>query len=139
MRQRTMLATLVEDWDEMTAEERRRVIGTVFAEIYASNDGIVRLLPREDWKPYMQAVLREPATVGRWVRSGRRDSTSLMLKHRDSFATNADGYGLRLRASFDEESESVSAVDDPRDRARTSSISLRSARCSRSWSRSTLR
>ena len=61
-----MLATLVEDWDEMTAEERRRVVGTVFAEIHASNAGIVKLLPREDWKPYMQAVLREPATLGRW-------------------------------------------------------------------------
>lgn len=66
VRQRTMLATLVEDWDEMTPEERRRVVGVVFAEIHASSDGIKRLLPREDWKPYMQAVLREPAALSRW-------------------------------------------------------------------------
>jgi len=46
-----MLATLVEHWDEMTSEERRRVIGVVFAEIHASSEGIARLLPREDWKP----------------------------------------------------------------------------------------
>ena len=32
-----MLATLVEDWDEMTAEERRRVIDVLFAEIHASS------------------------------------------------------------------------------------------------------
>lgn len=61
-----MLATLVEDWDDITQEERRRMIGVVFAEIHASNEGIARLLPREDWKPYMQAVLRDPATLARW-------------------------------------------------------------------------
>ena len=66
VRQRTMLATLVEDWDEMTPEERRRVVGVVFAEIHASSDGIARLLPREDWKLYIRAVLREPATLARW-------------------------------------------------------------------------
>ena len=66
MRRRTMLATLVEDWDEMTPEERRRVVGVVFAEIHASSDGIARLLPREDWKLYIRAVLREPATLARW-------------------------------------------------------------------------
>ena len=47
--------TLVEDWDEMTVEEPRRVVGTVFAEIHTRDGGIVRMLPRDDWKPYMQA------------------------------------------------------------------------------------
>ena len=63
MRQRTMLATLVEDWDEMTAEERRRVIDVVFAEIHASSEGIAKILPREDWKPYMAAVLPTPVAL----------------------------------------------------------------------------
>ena len=66
VRQRTMLATLVDDWDDMTAEERRRVIDVVFAEVHASSAGIAKLLPREDWKPYMAAVLRTPVTVQRW-------------------------------------------------------------------------
>ena len=66
VRQRTMLATLVDDWDEMTAEERRRVIDVVFAEIHARSDGIVKLLPRENWKPYMAAVLRTPVALARW-------------------------------------------------------------------------
>ncbi len=62
-----MLATLVEDWDEMTTEERLQVVGTVFAEIYPPDDeGTVRALPRDDWKQYMAAVLREPASLGRW-------------------------------------------------------------------------
>ena len=61
-----MLATLVADWDEMTAEERRRVIDVVFAEIHASSEGIAKILPREDWKPYMAAVLRTPVALARW-------------------------------------------------------------------------
>ena len=61
-----MLATLVDDWDEMTAEERRRVIDVVFAEIHASSEGIAKILPREDWKPYMAPVLRTPVALARW-------------------------------------------------------------------------
>jgi hypothetical protein len=30
------------------------------------SDGMARLLPREDWKPYMAAVLRTPVVMGRW-------------------------------------------------------------------------
>jgi hypothetical protein len=67
VRQRTMLATLVEDWDEMTQEERRQVVGTVFAEIYPPDaNGTVRAIPREDWRPYMAAVLRTPVDIDRW-------------------------------------------------------------------------
>ena len=80
VRQRTMLATLVEDWDEMTPEERRRVVGVVFAEIHASSDGIARLLPREDWKLYIRAVLREPATLAR-VGYGAEDGTRTRDKY----------------------------------------------------------
>jgi hypothetical protein len=61
-----MLATLVENWDEMTLEERRRVVGTVFAEIYPPDaEGKIRALTREDWKPYMAAVLRTPVALDR--------------------------------------------------------------------------
>jgi hypothetical protein len=70
-----MLATLLDDWDEMTSEERRHLIGTVFAEVYADADAVSRILPREDWKPYMAAVLRTPACWTGGLRSGRRGST----------------------------------------------------------------
>ena len=49
-----MLSMLVDDWDEMTTEERRKLLGTVFADKHVDTNGITRLLPKEDWKPYMQ-------------------------------------------------------------------------------------
>jgi hypothetical protein len=63
-----MLATLLDDWDEVTSEERRHLIETVFAEVYADADAVARILPREDWKPYMAAVLRTPAVLDRWAK-----------------------------------------------------------------------
>jgi hypothetical protein len=93
VRQRTMLATLVDDWDEMTAEERRRVIDVVFAEVHASSRGIARLsrdrTGNPTWRPFY-------ARLSRWtggVLSGRRDSMSPMLKQPDWSATSADGSG----------------------------------------------
>jgi hypothetical protein len=50
----------------MTAEERRRVVDVVFAEVHASSKGIARTLPREDWKPSMAAVRRTPVVLDRW-------------------------------------------------------------------------
>jgi hypothetical protein len=51
----------------MTLEDRRRVVTTVFAEIYPPTaHPRLRAQPREDWKPYMAAVLRTPALVARW-------------------------------------------------------------------------
>jgi len=88
-----MLATLVEDWDDMTQEERRRMIGVVFAEIHASNEGIARLLPREDWKPYMQAVLRDPATLARW---GTERKTGLKVRDVETVRLVRDERGWLL-------------------------------------------
>jgi hypothetical protein len=62
-----MLATLLDDWDEVTSEERRHLIETIFAEVYADADAVARILPREDWKPYMAAVLRTPAVLDGWA------------------------------------------------------------------------
>lgn len=51
----------------MTPEERRRAVNTVFAEVYPpDSEGRIRAVPREDWKPYMAAVRREPARVIGW-------------------------------------------------------------------------
>jgi hypothetical protein len=32
-------------------DERRHLIGTVFAEVYADKEGISKMLSRGDWKP----------------------------------------------------------------------------------------
>ena len=69
-----MLATLVDGWDEMTAEERRRVIDVVFAEIHASSEGIAKILPREDWKPTWQPFY---ARLSRWPRWGTERKTGV--------------------------------------------------------------
>lgn len=42
------------------------MIDEVFAEVHTSSDGISRLMPREDLRPSMQAVLRDgPADTER--------------------------------------------------------------------------
>jgi len=71
------------------------MIGVVFAEIHASNEGIARLLPREDWKPYMQAVLRDPATLARW---GTERKTGLKVRDVDTVRLVRDERGWLLLA-----------------------------------------
>ena len=60
-RQRTMLATLVDDWEYLAAEERKALVGEVFEEITASERGIEDFLPTETWKRYMRAVVPSDA------------------------------------------------------------------------------
>jgi dienelactone hydrolase len=66
-RQRQTVSTIVDDWDDMTPEERKRLIAIVFAEIHAGAEhGVERLRPHDDWLPYMQAVIAEGADNERW-------------------------------------------------------------------------
>ena len=78
IRQRTMLRTLVDDWDEMTLEERKRLIGLVFEQITADAEGLTGLQPREDWKPYMRAVV--PATGGSERKTGLEPATLTLAR-----------------------------------------------------------
>lgn len=59
VRQRTMLTTLVDDWDHLTPDERRALVAHIFEEIVAGEDGIENFMPHETWKPYMRAVVPE--------------------------------------------------------------------------------
>ena len=63
----------------------------LFSEIYPPNaDGQVRALPRDDWKPYMAAVLREPlmlAPTDRWGterKTGLEPATSSLARTRST-------------------------------------------------------
>ena len=60
VRQRTLLRTLVDDWDHLTLDERKRFVGLVFEEIVADADGLRELLPHEEWKTYMRSALPAP-------------------------------------------------------------------------------
>lgn len=46
------IRTLVDEWDEMTLEERRTLIAVVFPAVYAAADGLHRLRPHQDWFRY---------------------------------------------------------------------------------------
>jgi hypothetical protein len=70
VRQRTALRSLVDGWDDMTADQRKRLLGTIFEEITVGAHGVSELAPREGWRPYMKATLTAP----RDFLSGRRDS-----------------------------------------------------------------
>ncbi len=39
VRQRTSMRSLVDDWDEMSADQRKRVLGTMFEEVIVDGDG----------------------------------------------------------------------------------------------------
>jgi hypothetical protein len=60
-RQQDMLRTLVDDWAHLTIEDRRRLVSEVFAEVRVDAQGVRDFMPRDEWKPYMAAVI--PATA----------------------------------------------------------------------------
>jgi hypothetical protein len=57
VRQRTMLSSMVEDWDYLAVAERKAVAGKVFEQITADADGLDEFIPREAWKDYVRAVV----------------------------------------------------------------------------------
>jgi len=76
--QQQVLKTLVDEWDTMTADERKRMLGAIFDTITASADGVDRLEPCEDWRPYIVAAIPKPVTV---VRAPTERKTG--VKHAD--------------------------------------------------------
>jgi hypothetical protein len=63
VRQRTSLRSLVDDWDDMTADQRKRLLGTIFEEITVGAHGVSELVRREGWRPYMKATLTAPRVL----------------------------------------------------------------------------
>jgi hypothetical protein len=59
VRQRTMLRTLVEDWEHVTLDERKRLIASIFETVTAdpTKDVALDCTPREGWKAYVRAVI----------------------------------------------------------------------------------
>ena len=55
--QRQFLETLVDDWTELTIEERKRLVAFVFEEIHADVAGVTKFRAKDDWKRYMTAVV----------------------------------------------------------------------------------
>ena len=63
LRQRTALRSLVDDSDDMSADQRKRLLGTIFEEITVGEHGVSELVPREGWRPYMKATLTAPRVL----------------------------------------------------------------------------
>lgn len=63
--QQQTLTTLVEEWAGMTNDERKRMLAAIFHSITASAEGVQRLEPCEQWRPYVIAAIPRP--VGRAV------------------------------------------------------------------------
>ena len=61
----------------MNADERKRMLAAIFDGITANAEGVDRLEPCEDWRPYVVAAIPKRVAVlddGGCHRSGRRDS-----------------------------------------------------------------
>jgi hypothetical protein len=63
VRQRTLLRSMVEEWDEMTLDERKRLIAVVFEEIQADAEGVRELVPHEEWKACLRSALPKPRVL----------------------------------------------------------------------------
>ncbi len=63
VRQRTTLRSLCDGWDEMDADERRRILASVFEAITVGSDGVKELTPREGWRPHIRAAVRTARTL----------------------------------------------------------------------------
>ena len=61
--QRTALRSLIDDWETMGSDQRKRLLATVFEEIVVGADGVAELLPREGWRPYLKAALESPRVL----------------------------------------------------------------------------
>jgi hypothetical protein len=47
----------VDEWYRMTTDERKRMLASIFDSIAAGADGVDRLEPCEDWRPYVVAAI----------------------------------------------------------------------------------
>lgn len=50
----------MDTWDAMTADEKKRMLAAIFDSVTASAEGVDRLEPCEDWRPYVIAAVPRP-------------------------------------------------------------------------------
>lgn len=63
--QQSVLTTLVDAWDLMTADARKQTLGAIFDNITASAEGVDRLEPCESWRAYVVAAIPQQVEVRR--------------------------------------------------------------------------
>jgi hypothetical protein len=65
-----VMTSLVDRWDAMTNDERKRMLASIFDRIVASAEGIVRMEPCEDWRPYLIAAIPRPVGLSAERKTG---------------------------------------------------------------------
>jgi hypothetical protein len=58
--QQSVLESLVDNWAAMSADERKRLLASIFDSVTATAEGVDRLEPCADWKPYVVAAIPKP-------------------------------------------------------------------------------
>jgi hypothetical protein len=61
--QQSVLQTLVGAWNGLTADERKQTLAGIFDSITASAEGVDRLEPCADWRPFMVAAIPSPVLM----------------------------------------------------------------------------
>jgi hypothetical protein len=64
------MTSLVDRWDAMTNDERKRTLAGIFDSITASAERIVRMEPCEDWRPYLIAAIPSPVGLSAERKTG---------------------------------------------------------------------
>jgi hypothetical protein len=60
----------VDKWDAMDADERKQMLAAIFDSITASAEGVNRLEPCADWKPYVVAAIPKPVRLATERKTG---------------------------------------------------------------------
>jgi len=50
-------------WLAMSADQRKRVLGTIIEEMVVGAGEVSELVPREGWRPYLKAALAKPRVL----------------------------------------------------------------------------
>jgi hypothetical protein len=61
--QQSILGSLVDKWDAMEADERKQMLAAIFDSVTADAEGVARLEPCEDWRPYVVAAIPKPVSL----------------------------------------------------------------------------
>jgi len=75
--QQQVLMTLVDEWTVMSPDDRKRLLAAIFDRITASAEGVDRLEPCEDWRPYVVAAIPEPVRLPADARASTERKTGL--------------------------------------------------------------
>jgi hypothetical protein len=61
--QQSILTTLVDAWEGANADEKKQAVARIFDSITGNGEGVDRLEPCEDWRPFMVAAIPKPVTI----------------------------------------------------------------------------